>query len=160
MSNQVTNVHDAFFKQALSDTKLADTFLREHLPADVVDLLGPEPPEPVRGSFRTGVFSTPWDAFADTDLEAVATKWLVKSDAADVPERIWWKFRKWIDESPVARAIATAPPELRSSDMNDQSLQMPSGWIGGLTRPLAGESAPRETSLQLPQAQVAWPDGG
>jgi len=37
-----------FFKQVLSDSKLADTFLREHLPADVVGLLGPEPPEPVR----------------------------------------------------------------------------------------------------------------
>jgi predicted transposase YdaD len=51
MSNQVVNVHDAFFKQVLSDPKLADTFLREHLPADVVGLLGPEPPEPVPGSF-------------------------------------------------------------------------------------------------------------
>src|ERR1700738_4364383 len=51
MSNQVANIHDAFFKQVLSDPKLADTFLREHLPADVVDLLGPEPPEPVPGSF-------------------------------------------------------------------------------------------------------------
>jgi hypothetical protein len=51
MSNQVANIHDAFFKQVLSDSKLADTFLREHLPADVVGLLGPEPPEPVRGTF-------------------------------------------------------------------------------------------------------------
>jgi hypothetical protein len=51
MSNQLVNVHDAFFKQVLSDPKLADTFLREHLPADVVGLLGPEPPEPVPGSF-------------------------------------------------------------------------------------------------------------
>ena len=51
MSNQVANIHDAFFKQVLSDPKLADTFLREHLPADVVGLFGPEPPEPVPGSF-------------------------------------------------------------------------------------------------------------
>ena len=51
MANQVANVHDAFFKQVLGDPKLADTFLREHLPADVVGLLGPEPPEPVPGSF-------------------------------------------------------------------------------------------------------------
>jgi len=51
MSNQLVNVHDAFFKQVLSDPKLADTFLREHLPADVVGLLGPEPPERVPGSF-------------------------------------------------------------------------------------------------------------
>src|SRR5579862_3751371 len=51
MSNPVVNAHDAFFKQVLSDPKLADTFLREHLPADVVGLLGPEPPEPVPGSF-------------------------------------------------------------------------------------------------------------
>ena len=51
MSNQVANIHDAFFKQVLSDPKLADTFLREHLPAEVVCLLGSEPPEPVPGSF-------------------------------------------------------------------------------------------------------------
>src|SRR6266704_7175255 len=51
MSNQVANIHDAFFKQVLRDPKLADTFLREHLPADVVGLLGPEPPEPVPVSF-------------------------------------------------------------------------------------------------------------
>jgi hypothetical protein len=30
----------------------------------------------------------------------------------------------------------------------------------GLTRRLAGESIPRETSLQLPQAQAVWQDGG
>jgi predicted transposase/invertase (TIGR01784 family) len=51
MSSQLVNAHDAFFKRILSDPKLADTFLREHLPADIVGLLGPEPPEPVPGSF-------------------------------------------------------------------------------------------------------------
>src|SRR3984893_11163627 len=51
MSNQVSNMDDAFFKQVLSAPKPADTFLREHLPADVVGLFGPEPPEPVPGSF-------------------------------------------------------------------------------------------------------------
>lgn len=51
MSNQVAKVHDAFFKQVLSDPKLADTFLREHLPADVVGLLGPERPEPYPGTY-------------------------------------------------------------------------------------------------------------
>jgi predicted transposase YdaD len=51
MSKQVVNIHDAFFKQVLSDPKLADSFLREHLPADVVGLLASEPPEPVPGSF-------------------------------------------------------------------------------------------------------------
>ena len=53
MANQVANIHDAFFKQVLSDPTLADTFLREHLPADIVGLLGPEPPEPFPGSFET-----------------------------------------------------------------------------------------------------------
>ena len=33
-------------------------------------------------------------------LEAVATKWLVRFDAADDPDRIWRSFRQWIDESP------------------------------------------------------------
>jgi len=51
MSTQPTNIHDAFFKQVLSDPTLAALFLREHLPAEVADLLGPEPPEPVPGSF-------------------------------------------------------------------------------------------------------------
>jgi len=51
MSNQPTNIHDAFFKQVLSDPSLAAPFLREHLPPEVADLLGPEPPEPIPGSF-------------------------------------------------------------------------------------------------------------
>jgi predicted transposase YdaD len=51
MSKRLDNIHDAFFKRALSDPELAGTFLREHLPADVSDLLGPEAPEAVPGSF-------------------------------------------------------------------------------------------------------------
>jgi hypothetical protein len=51
MSKQLANIHDAFFKQVLSDSELAGKFLREHLPPDVADLLGPDPPEPVPGSF-------------------------------------------------------------------------------------------------------------
>ena len=51
MSKQLANIHDAFFKHVLSDPQLAGTFLREHLPPDVADLLGPELPEPVSGSF-------------------------------------------------------------------------------------------------------------
>lgn len=51
MPTKVTNIHDAFFKRALSDPELAGSFLREHLPPEVADLLGPEPPEPVPGSF-------------------------------------------------------------------------------------------------------------
>ena len=51
MSNPPANIHDAFFKQALADPRLAGTFLREHLPSDIAGLLSPEPPEPVPGSF-------------------------------------------------------------------------------------------------------------
>jgi hypothetical protein len=47
MSTQISNCHDAFFKRVLGEPELAGTFLREHLPADVAELLGPEPPEPV-----------------------------------------------------------------------------------------------------------------
>jgi predicted transposase YdaD len=50
MSESLANIHDSFFKQVLSDPSLAGTFLREHLPPEVADLLGPEPPEPVPGS--------------------------------------------------------------------------------------------------------------
>jgi predicted transposase/invertase (TIGR01784 family) len=45
------NIHDSFFKKMLSDRQAADTFLREHLPPDMVDLLTPELPELVPGSF-------------------------------------------------------------------------------------------------------------
>lgn len=51
MSTQISNVHDAFFKQALSDPELAGTFLRESLPTELAQLLGPDPPEPLPGSF-------------------------------------------------------------------------------------------------------------
>jgi hypothetical protein len=30
---------------------------------------------------------------ADSELETVAIEWLVKFDAVDDPEKIWWKFR-------------------------------------------------------------------
>jgi predicted transposase YdaD len=51
MSNQIVNIHDAFFKNVLSDSALAGTFLREHLPPEVVGLLSPEPPEPLLGTY-------------------------------------------------------------------------------------------------------------
>ncbi|HEY2402391.1 MAG TPA: Rpn family recombination-promoting nuclease/putative transposase [Steroidobacteraceae bacterium] len=51
MSAQITNIHDAFFKQALGEPELAGQFLREHLPPEVVELLGPEAPEPLPASF-------------------------------------------------------------------------------------------------------------
>jgi predicted transposase YdaD len=39
MSNQTGNIHDNFFKKALSNPQQAGTFLREHLPPDVAGLL-------------------------------------------------------------------------------------------------------------------------
>lgn len=51
MSSQLANLHDAFFKRVLGDQKAADTFLREHLPAEVMALMTCDPPELVRGSF-------------------------------------------------------------------------------------------------------------
>jgi hypothetical protein len=44
MSNQTGNIHDNFFKKALSDPQQAGTFLREHLPRDVAGLLDHEVP--------------------------------------------------------------------------------------------------------------------
>src|ERR1700753_505726 len=51
MSAQVTNIHDAFFKQALSEPELAGRCSRQHLPPEVVEELAPEPPEPLPASF-------------------------------------------------------------------------------------------------------------
>ena len=51
MSSQIANIHDAFFKRVLSDRKAADTFLREHLPPEVIRLITSDPPEPMPGSF-------------------------------------------------------------------------------------------------------------
>jgi predicted transposase/invertase (TIGR01784 family) len=51
MPRQLTNVHDAFFKQVLADPELAGQFLREQLPPELADLLGPESPEPLPASF-------------------------------------------------------------------------------------------------------------
>lgn len=51
MSNQIGTIHDAFFKRALSDPELAGTFLREYLPSELVDFLGPEVPVVIHGSF-------------------------------------------------------------------------------------------------------------
>jgi len=51
MSTPVANIHDAFFKKTLSDPGLANAFLREHLPREIVQLLGSEPPKQVSGSF-------------------------------------------------------------------------------------------------------------
>lgn len=51
MSSQLANIHDAFFKQVLGNQQAADTFLREHLPPEVIELLTSDSPEPVPGSF-------------------------------------------------------------------------------------------------------------
>jgi hypothetical protein len=79
MSNQVANIHDAFFKQVLSDPKLADTFLREHLPADVVGLLGPEPPEPVPGSFVDEELRQHHSAFASKPVPMRLHTWSTRA---------------------------------------------------------------------------------
>jgi predicted transposase/invertase (TIGR01784 family) len=51
MSKSFANIHDSFFKKTLRDPELAGRFLREHLPPDIADLLGSDPPEQVPGSF-------------------------------------------------------------------------------------------------------------
>lgn len=51
MSNQIPNIHDSFFKQVLSDPELASVFLREHLPRELTNLLGPGLPQVIPGSF-------------------------------------------------------------------------------------------------------------
>jgi Putative transposase, YhgA-like len=51
MPGQPTNIHDAFFRGIMSESEIAGTFLREHLPPQIVDLLTTDPPEPVSGSF-------------------------------------------------------------------------------------------------------------
>jgi predicted transposase/invertase (TIGR01784 family) len=51
MPNSLTHHHDAFFKQFMSRPELARTFLREHLPPQVAQLLAPELPEQVAGSY-------------------------------------------------------------------------------------------------------------
>jgi predicted transposase/invertase (TIGR01784 family) len=50
------NIHDSFFKKALTDRQAADIFLREHLPREVVDLLASELPELLPGSFVDELF--------------------------------------------------------------------------------------------------------
>jgi predicted transposase/invertase (TIGR01784 family) len=51
MSQQLANHHDAFFKKVMSEPLLAGTFLREHLPPDLVELLTLESPQLLPGSF-------------------------------------------------------------------------------------------------------------
>jgi predicted transposase YdaD len=51
MSQRLANHHDAFFKKVMSEPHLAGTFLREHLPPDLVELLTLESPELLPGSF-------------------------------------------------------------------------------------------------------------
>lgn len=51
MQIQPTNIHDAFFKSVLSKSEMADAFLREHLPREVAELLAPQLPEQISGSF-------------------------------------------------------------------------------------------------------------
>jgi len=51
MSTSIVNPHGAFFRQFMSKPELARTFLREHLPPHVAQLLAPELPEQVPGSY-------------------------------------------------------------------------------------------------------------
>jgi len=40
---------------------------------------------------------------SEADLRIVATEWLVKFEITDHPDRLWFKFRKWVRESPAHR---------------------------------------------------------
>jgi predicted transposase YdaD len=51
MSTSIANPHDAFFRQFMSKPELARTFLREHLPPQIAQLLAAELPEQVPGSY-------------------------------------------------------------------------------------------------------------
>jgi len=51
MPRPSTNLHDAFFKSFMSEPDLAGRFLREHLPSEIAELLAPELPELLPGSF-------------------------------------------------------------------------------------------------------------
>ncbi|MBF0625736.1 MAG: Rpn family recombination-promoting nuclease/putative transposase, partial [Magnetococcales bacterium] len=47
----IAHPHDLLFKALLSTPETAGTLLRERLPPEVVQLLAPEPPRLVEGSF-------------------------------------------------------------------------------------------------------------
>ncbi len=49
--SEITQPHDRFLKWLLSDPEKAGALLRERLPKEIAELLGPEPPELVEGSF-------------------------------------------------------------------------------------------------------------
>ena len=51
MSPSPTAIHDSFFKRFMSRPELAGTFLREHLPSPIAELLSSELPELLPGSF-------------------------------------------------------------------------------------------------------------
>lgn len=51
MSHPIANHHDAFFKKVLSEPFLAETFLREHLPSELLELLTLDCPQLLPGSF-------------------------------------------------------------------------------------------------------------
>jgi predicted transposase/invertase (TIGR01784 family) len=46
-----TKLHDSFFKNFMGEPELAGRFLQEHLPSEVAELLAPETPELLPGSF-------------------------------------------------------------------------------------------------------------
>ena len=52
--SDVAQPHDRFLKTLLSNPETAGTLLRERLPKEVAELLSPEPPELVDGSFVGG----------------------------------------------------------------------------------------------------------
>ena len=49
--SEITQPHDRFLKLLLSDPEKADALLRERLPKEIAELLSPDPPELVEGSF-------------------------------------------------------------------------------------------------------------
>jgi hypothetical protein len=86
MSKQLPNIHDAFFKQALSDPLLAGTFLREHLPPEVAGLLGCEPPEPVPVFF--------------VDEDGANTTRICSSACTSKPAAMHWPMCSWSTRAP------------------------------------------------------------
>jgi predicted transposase YdaD len=160
MPRQIANVHDAFFKQVLADPELAGQFLREQLPPEVADLLGPESPEPLPASFvdeqlREHHSDLLFRVHLKAGSEAFAYLLLEHKSSPDEGARLQLLryvvrvLTNWYEQGPVAVSHETIRQVLhrRMSDREEQIM----GW---LTQPYFEQGIEKGIEKGIQQGRV------
>ena len=119
----ITHPHDRFAKALLSDPEKAGIFLRERLPKEIAELLAPEPPKLVPGSFvdkELREHLTDRLFKAKTISGRTALLYILIDHKSSPDKKVGWQFQKymtkaleqWVLENPNWKLLPAIVPFL------------------------------------------------